>query len=362
MPTSCSGIYTLGDVIRAVEAAEDLPARKKAEISSAIRTVTAAANRSPKEVLAHPPEVNRLIEETPWKATGLAPGTVSNKISLLRTGMRIAGINVDRQHRKLDVNAEWASVLATIPERYVRQITPFANWASAVELGIDAVDSAAFDRYWAYLDQCTLQKNKRIRWLAARRAWNAWLRHVRPDRPEVPLDRPLRPRSHPWSAFPPELHDDVMAWRDWAGHVDFDETKRRPLKKITLDGYVYAFLRISTLLVDDGIDPGALARLESFFVSGRLKRLRQIIQGEMSVEEARDRLRVIYCALLAAARWFEAVRPEVLTEDCRTGIAYARTVIDKLGRRRKMADSDVAPKFYPVLSSLRRFGLPFGAW
>ncbi len=333
-------ILTLADVMHAVDGNGDLPARKKAEILSAIRTVVSAANRTPKEVLAHTPEVNRLIEETPWKALGLASGSISNKISLLRTGLRIAGLDVDRQRRKLAVNDEWNSVMATVPERYRAQIAPFANWASGMGFGIDDIDVATFERYWAYLEERTLQKNKRERWLAARRAWNAWLRHVRPDRRQVELDRPLRPRSHPWIAFPSELFDEVTVWREWAGHVDFEERERRPLKKLTLDGYVYAFRRIATLLVDDGVDPAELTRLDAYLVAGRPKRVRQLVQGDASVKEARDRLRTIFCALLAAARWLEVVRPEALTGDCRAGVDYAGLVIDKIGRRRKMAESN----------------------
>ncbi len=342
MNSTTKPILTMSDVIDEIGQIEDITPKKRTEFQSAIRTLLAAANRSPKEVLAHPPEVRRLIEETPWQATDLAPASVSNKTSLLRAGMRAVGINVERQRRKLDVTAEWQCVLNTIPKRYLKPITPFGNWASATGLSPDDVDLAAFERYLTHLEECTVQRGVRERWLSARRAWNAWLRTVHPDRPTIPLDKPLRARSLPWSFFTTELLADVGRWRQWAGHVDFDEMKRRPLKKLTLDGYVWAFQRIGTLLCNDGADREDFTRLETFFDAGRPKRLRLLIQGNATVEEARDRLRAIFCALLAAARWLEATRPDVMTDERRAGVAYAATVVDKLGRRRKMADSNKA--------------------
>lgn len=349
-------ILTMRDVDEALDEHDEVPLRKRREIKSAIRTIFRVIGRSPSDFRADPVDLRRIVETVAWQGTGLSKATWQNSLSLLRTGLRIVGIDVKRErHRHLTTPA-WSTALASLPKSKSKALTPLAGWASAMAIEPDMVDETVFARYCTYLEETSLRKGVRRSVLATRWVLNAWLRSGHSNRPEIPLEGRRRFQSRPWDAFPTSFREDVVAWKEWAaaGHDedDFDDDERedrKALRPATVKGYENAIRRAASRLADDGVPIERLLGLHSLVEDDCVRRLRRLLRQSAPEEKADPAVVQTFSALLSGASWVKEVHPDLVVANVVAGIARARKAVGKAANRR----GGMADKHKLVLAALR---------
>ena len=369
-------VLNMVDVRAGIEADDEISVTLARELLSAIDTVFRTIGRSPSEVRADPVDLRLLLEKVPWQATPYSKRVWANKISLLKRAMRLVGINVDRERRRHDTTPAWRAVIEGLPSRHRKALAPFAGWASAVGIEPEAFEAGDCERWRRHLGEVSVRTGLRESYLSTRRALNVWLKQDHPERPQIPLDGPLRFRSRDRSAFPPEFFREIEDWSVWAGHVDDEDDDeiddagpRKTLKAGTIKNYADEFRRIGSRLADDGDEIGQFDHLSALLVDTRVRRLRRLLKeaageggaGDRSTEaageKADNRSSMAFHALCSLARWLEATRREDIDAPIAAGIRYVRKIAKKLAKRPR----GMAAKNKRILADLRipRLGARF---
>ena len=369
-------VLNMADVRAGIEVNDEISVTLARELLSAIDTVFRTIGRSPSEVRADPVDLRRLLEKVPWQATPYSKRVWANKISLLKRAMRLVGINVDRERRRHDTTPAWRAVIEGLPSRHRKALAPFAGWASAVGIEPEAFEAGDCERWRRHLEEVSVRTGLRESYLSTRRALNVWLKQDHPERPQIPLDGPLRFRSRDRSAFPPEFFREIEDWSVWAGHVDDEDDDeiddagpRKTLKAGTIKNYADEFRRIGSRLADDGDEIGQFDHLSALLVETRVRKLRRLLKDaaeeggagdrstEAAGEKADNRSSMAFHALCSLARWLEATRRDEIDAPIAAGIRYVRKIAKKLAKRPR----GMAAKNKRILADLRipRLGARF---
>jgi hypothetical protein len=162
----------------------------------------------------------------------------------------------------------------------------FAGWCSTLDIRPDAVDQAVFERYRAELEAHSIQMNPRERWHRARRAWNRTLAAAPSSCTTIDNVAPAGRRSLPWSAFPPRLVAELEAYKaDVTASNLFDLDRRKPIKPVTVQGYVSNFRLYVSDLVKDGVKVTELGSLAACIELKRVKRGLKLLLGDRDLDE-----------------------------------------------------------------------------
>ena len=187
---------TLADLLAAVAAA-DLPARRRHDMASAVRTVARLLGGTPGELPASPRLLaNRLADVAP-AAHGISQPRWNNLRCLLRAALALLGPVAPGRHLG-GLSPGWQALWDPIALWRTRSgVSRFLRFCSAEGTGPEAVDAAAFERFAASL-QGSLLKDPAATLRGSRRAWARARRDVAGwpelDLPAAPRLRRGRPR------------------------------------------------------------------------------------------------------------------------------------------------------------------------
>jgi hypothetical protein len=122
-PTSAAtAVVTLADVLRRLEADEDLDARRRGEMQSAVRTISRALGADPSLIPAEPRYLRpKLAKLTPAMA-GVSPGRLSNVKSLLLKSLKRVGLRSMAGRSREPLAQEWEALRAVLPDRHFQSV------------------------------------------------------------------------------------------------------------------------------------------------------------------------------------------------------------------------------------------------
>jgi integrase len=252
---------TLADVIAGISRAE-LPDRRRQELKSAVRAVARALGRRLGEVPADPRLLaNRLAEVAPV-AVGIPSRRWANIRSLVRAAMSLV-VEVGPSRHRSPLSPSWAALWDRLPTRTARtRLSRFMHFASAAEIGPDAVTAETFAVFRGYLDATLLKDPDRVYcatidgWRAARPVIAGW--------PDVEIGRPNRHNlwALPLDDFPKSFQRDLHAWLDrLSGHDLLSDGPLRPVRPITRRSHAAQIRRFASAVVLSGRDITTITRL-----------------------------------------------------------------------------------------------------
>jgi hypothetical protein len=304
MPSPNHFTPTLQKLVERIKSDPALPAATRIELCSAIRRFAEVCGKHPADVIADPAVIRCLIKEASWQLAGLSKASWANLKSKLTRAMKIAGIKVDRRRRNFKLAPVWEVLLGPMSRRDRDDLHRFAGWCSTLDIRPDAVDEAVFDRYRAELEAHSIQMNPRERWHRARRAWNRTLAAApNSSFPTIDNVEPTGRRSLPWSAFPPGLVAELEDYKEavTAANV-FDLDRRKPIKPVTLQGYVSNFRLYVSDLGRDGAPVTELGSLAACIELKRVKRGLELLLGDRDLDErTKPGLSALMVAILSVA-------------------------------------------------------------
>jgi hypothetical protein len=265
---------TLQKLLEQTKADPILSNHEKTELASAIRCFSKICGKHPADIIADPAVIRGLITKASWQLAGLTKRSWENLKSRLTRAMKIGGIEVHRRRRNFKLLAAWDAVLAPMSRRDCDELHRFAGWCSTHSLLPTDVEQATFDRYLAYLEAQSIQRNPRERWHVARRAWNRTVAGAPGSSfPAISDGEPIKRRALPWNAFSPRLLDELENYKKAVTTTNpLDVGQREPIKPVTLEGYIRNIHWYVSDLVKDGVPPAQLASLAACVEPPRVKR------------------------------------------------------------------------------------------
>jgi integrase len=293
---------TLQKLIDQIRSDPILSAAARTELCSAIRRFAEICGKHPADVIADPAVIRCLIKGASWQLAGISKESWANIKSKLTRAMKIVDIKVDRHRRNYKLGPDWDALLASMSRRDRDELHRFAGWCSTLDIRPDVVDQAIFDRYRVELEAQSIQINPRERWHRARRVWNRTLA-ASPSFPIIDGVKPMGRRSLPWSHLPPGLLAELEDYKKAVTATSvFDLDKRKPIKPVTLEGYVSNLRLYLSDLVDHGVPLTELGSLAACIEPKRVKHgLELLLAGRDLDERTKPGLSALMVSILSVA-------------------------------------------------------------
>lgn len=331
------GFATLADVIKLVHADAGLSPSKRRSMIKNIEKACQWFNLSPSDVIAHPMNLRPRFARVSPGGLGISRKRIQNVRSALKAALRRVHL-IDGRSFKVPLSAAWRALLATIPDRYLRdKVRCIASYASATGVNPDQVDNAFSERLLAALLADRLHGNPRIVHQCAIRAWNQLVSLV-PGWPRTMLTQPMYRRIKTPNA---EMDVGLQAAIDTflvrnSTSDPFDlSTPITEWKPSTVATYRRYLKRYFGLLVTLGHVADSFRRLSDLVSIDRAKAALKLMIAQ---NDGRSRIGASHIARLLSQIATEAVRqepdlPEEKSYEILAAALSLRAIADRLHKR-----------------------------
>ena len=146
---------------------------------------------------------------------------------------------------------------------------------------------------------------------------NTWNKHIALPGSAfaaIPDDGSMRWKARSWGELPDGLRNDVEAWLTYFAKPDIEDD-REPLRSRTLNNYRGAFRRFCSRLIDNGVPIERFTSLTSVLEPDLIKQGLRLIELGREAEAARCNQFAAAAALLSAAKYINATRPDKTFEE-----------------------------------------------
>jgi integrase len=174
--------------------------------------------------------------------------------------LRLHGVTVLSGRCRTELPPSWATLVDRLDRRQRGVLLPFVRHCIEQRIGPHDVNQQTFDRFTICLERYSSRANRRKKFLALCRVWNACSAQIEAwprfraeiiyqfDRYMVPLDQ-----------FPPSFHQDVEAMIAASTRVDLLALRpRKALRPATAAKNRYTVYRIASACISRGIPPASL--------------------------------------------------------------------------------------------------------
>ncbi|MGE0766607.1 MAG: hypothetical protein AB7L90_09100 [Hyphomicrobiaceae bacterium] len=314
--------------------------RRRAEMTSALRTVARVCGQSLDQLPGDVREMRTLLAGVRPAAYRLSPGRWRNVRSLAFSA--IEAVRAHPRRSRPPLSPEWEKLLLPLPDKTNRiALVPFARFCSTSVVAPQAVTAAEFGRYERYLDQHARKARPRESYLCAARAWNrARARYRWWPRFQVEIDDRRKTYTLPWAALPPSFKAEVDALVAEALAPDpLSTNARRAIGAVTARGLERSLRALASGIVNRGRPPESLAHI------GDLVAIDVAKEGLRYFVERLGRRQDVYLvtlagALVRAARWSHEIdgTDESVRDKHLNALAALRTAVTP--RRRGMTQKN----------------------
>lgn len=255
----------LFEVLQVLEADEEV-ALKNREVRSAIRSMGKVLGLPLAQIPAAPAELGVLVEKAMPAMAGVKPARWARVTSLVRQGLKRAGIEVMPGRAGHDLAPEWAQLLDALPShshryglsRVLRHFTRLGVLPAAVSL-------ADFEGYRKALKTTAMEADGEAAYGRMSRHWNAAV-GLLGEWPKLRLSKEGDHRRYAmaWDEFPPAFVADVERFLTHAGDQDpFAENYARSVKPSTIETRRGMLQQVATGLVQSGFPIADLKGLQT---------------------------------------------------------------------------------------------------
>jgi len=264
MSTNSPRTLTYRTLIERVLADESLPAGKRDDVASGIRSFIKAV-RLPIDTLVPPlPELRKLIAGFTPAMTNMKPGRWRNIRGHLQFALAHAELASVPRRYQIQPSPRWAELLEPLEYGRRYKLSHIARYCTANGIEPEQVDDAVMDRLLEDLRERSLKAEPDRVHRDATIAWNKEVDR-NPDWPQHPLkvanNRPYY--SVPWERFPESLRADIDRWlaRLSGSNVRLP-MKVKPLRPASIKTRKRQLHEYLSALVLEGIDPATLLALK----------------------------------------------------------------------------------------------------
>ena len=248
---------SIADVLKAIEAASDLPASKKAHWSCSLRQISIGIGRPPESIPGRWSGVNAAMQQLHHARIGCNPKTLSNHKANARAALLWFADVKNLPKRGTVLAPAWAALRRKIAEKFrLHRLSGLIRYASAKGIEPGQINEEVLDDYMDYRDQTTALASDAAARRNIARAWNACVDQI----PEWPRQRLFEPLAKaltkiPWEVFPEGLRADIEHYL--AGFTKLRRSAKgkriRPCKQSTIQTRRRELQAFARMAVEQGV-------------------------------------------------------------------------------------------------------------
>jgi len=325
---------TLQNVYTRASADPSLSPHRRQDICSALRKMAIAFDRPLEAIPAHPGYLRQRLERFTPATVGMSQRRWINVVSLVRAGLRLAGLSTVPGRYTLPMSPEWQDLWRRINDLRTRNaLSRLARYCSEIAITPEQVNDTFMDRFRLGITEEGIVRNPREVHRVACKAWNRLI-GIASDWSLERLSEPSYRVSHtlPWCRFPHTLKVEVDSYLDrLAGKDLLAELDFRPLRPSSIATRERQLRQFASALVHRGRDPQTLGGLADLVAIDTFKDgLRFFLDraGNKKTKAVHD----LACALKAMARHqvkVDAAQLDRLRSICRQLDPGGRGLTDK---------------------------------
>jgi hypothetical protein len=203
---------SFAEAMRAIETADELPARTRAHWCCSLRQISRAMDKPPELIPARWSAINSPVGRLHHARVGSTPKTLANHKSNVRAALLWFAEEKNVPKMGAALLPAWASLRVRMADQHRRKrLSGLMRYCSARGIVPGAVDESVVDGYMRYRAETTRLAADGAARRAIARAWNAGLRDIKewPARRRL-IEPPVKPLTAlPWDSFPEALQDDI---------------------------------------------------------------------------------------------------------------------------------------------------------
>jgi len=273
------GTPSFAELIENIGTCPDLPATRRRDILSGLRSVAKALGRMPGDIPADPAWLQPRLAKVAPAALGLSAKSWQNAVSAARGAMTRFGL-VERRNNRIEHlspawRALWEGVLASGDKTLQPGLCRFVHFLSRHDIAPEEVGDAHAGAYHEAVALNEISKDPETAWRAAVKAWNLAVRR-RPDWPQQTLSLPRRDTriARPVADFPESFGIDLDAYLARLARPDplDPDGLTRALKPSTIAQRRSQILRFAGVLVEAGLPIEAVDSVSALVAPATAKR------------------------------------------------------------------------------------------
>lgn len=281
-----SSTPSFADLIQTLSEKDGLSSTRRKDLTSGLRRVAEALNRTPAEVPADPRWLQPRIARILPAALGVSPKTWQNTVSNARNAMVACGIVTKRHRRSSDLSPAWRGlweiVRATKDKSLLSPLPRFIHFLD--RLGV-APGDVSNQHALFYLDAIKLNEISKCPGTAYRAAVMGWNRAADrlPDWPPQKLSFPMKDKRVMLKEgeYAAGFITDVDNYLDMRRRPDLllQDKVFRPIAASSAATYRYMLLRFASHVVRAGVPAEQIASLQTLLCPEHVELgLRQMLQ------------------------------------------------------------------------------------
>lgn len=264
---------TLEELIELIQSDIAIPAKRRAELVSALRSAAQILNRLPRDVPSDPAGLNRLFAYVEPAAHNLSKGRWANIRSLVKAALARANLTV-RICEARPMMPDWARLNAMINMPSLRfRLSRLLRHLSASGIHPEAVALVDLEGFGEQLLHHSLHHDAAKTWRVTVGAWNKAVQSI-PGWPQVVIPVVLRTNHYllPWSAFPDSLQAGIRTWLARLSSTDpFTPLPRGAVRAATLSLRNWQLRAWASAIVLQGTPASALKRPEDMLTEAAVR-------------------------------------------------------------------------------------------
>jgi len=199
------------DAISAIEAAKDLPARKRTHWSCSLRQICAYLNRPPQTVPARWTALKSPVHLLHAARLGANPKTLANHKANARAALLWFGKENNLPQQGVPLSPAWAALRNQIHDDYRRRkLSGLMRYCSAKAISPRMVNEEYVDAYIQYRAETTALATNSAARRAIAKAWNACAEEIQGWPGRRLIEPPAKALTAvPWESFPEQLRQEI---------------------------------------------------------------------------------------------------------------------------------------------------------
>ncbi len=261
---------TFAEIVERLQNRSDLPAWKRGELISAVRSFVRRFEPEGMSATARPDAINAvLLKATPAMAR-LAESSFSNMVSRLRAALHLCGIISQPGRHTNGLLEPWRSLFEPIKHHSQRsRLSRFFHTASRHGWKPEDITVTHFQLFYEELKNGAILKDGERVAREAAKLWNNFAEQMGWTPVDFKLPRKRFEYTFAWDKYPASLEAEVRALLDRLGNADIlSGDDRPPLRPKTLINMEFQLKMFAAALVHRGRDPASLKSLRDLYRDG----------------------------------------------------------------------------------------------
>jgi integrase len=259
-----AAVMTIADLIALVMAHPDLKPARRADITSALRTMCRALKTEPECLVANLRDISKRLAKVSPVSIGVTRGRWSNVRNLVLAALRLVGIRALPGRYREPLPPAWEALRAQLPSDPSKsRVSRFMGFCGANGIAPGAVTKETFSQFQSAVENDSLVPRPTAVIRDTGVGWNEAADTI-PGWPQLRVEVPSRRRdfAYPEEDFPEPFQASLNTYFTKRTNPDvFADDYCRPMSEITLKQRRQHIIMIATALVMSGFPIGNITSL-----------------------------------------------------------------------------------------------------